>query len=191
MSADATLQTASERQDAVSMRRAKAYIVLLDEQHGIAYAQTGAIELLSRMLRIPKEYMDRLPLPIELAIQEAVRALPVGDDTVIEPVPSLLFRVAKLAGRSKDTVIALQIEHVQQRREALPGAVKRYKLTAREAGVLTLIMRGRSSTEIAEELSIAETTVADYVKRLLRKTFSKNRAEMLAKVFDWHLSEGA
>ncbi len=187
MSADATLQT--QRHDAVSMRKAKAYIVLLDEQYGIAYAQRGAIELLSRMLKVPIEYMDRLPLPIELALQDAVRGLSLDDDTIIEPVPSLRFRVAKLSSRAQDTIVALQIEHVQ-RREALPGAIKRFKLTARESSVLSLILRGRSSNEIADEMSIAEATVADYVKRLLRKTFSRNRAEMLAKIFDWDPAEG-
>ncbi len=184
MSVNATLDRAPDNFDAVSMRRAKAQIVLLNEQYGIAYAQTGAIELLSQMLRIPKEYMDRLPLPIELQIQEAVRTLAHGADAVLEPVPSLIIRVMKLMGRENDNVVALQIEQ-QHRRQSLPSAIKRFKLTSREGDVLALILRGKSSTEIGEEMCIAEATVSDYVKRLLRKTFSKNRAEMLAKIFDW------
>ena len=184
MSADATLKRVSERQDAVSSRRANSRVVLLDEQFGIAYAQAGAVELLSSMLRIPKEYMDRLPLPIELAIQDAVRNLAHEEDVVIEPVPSLIIRVTKLTGRSNDSIVALQVEQ-QHRRQLLAGATKRFKLTSREADVLTLILRGKSSTEIADEMCIVEATVTDYIKRLLRKTFSKNRAEMLAKIFDW------
>lgn len=189
MSADASLVSAPERQDAVAMRKAHAQIVILDDRFGIAYAQDGAIELLAKMLRIPKEYMDRLPLPIELAIQETARNIDAGQDVAIEPVPSLLIRVAKLAGRTGgDPIVALQIEHRKQR-QSLTSAVKRFKITTREAEVLTAILRGKSSTEIAEEMCIAEATVADYVKRLLRKTFSKNRAELLAKIFDWQPEE--
>jgi DNA-binding NarL/FixJ family response regulator len=101
-------------------------------------------------------------------------------------VPSLLLRVTKLTGRGHDSIIALQVERIL-RRQSLPNAVKRFKLTPRESEVLTHILRGKSSTEIAEELFVAETTVADYAKRLLRKTFSKNRAEMLTKILDYEL----
>lgn len=183
MSADAGPARLLEPPDAIAMRRASAKIVLLDEHYGIAFAQNGAKQLLSRLLQIPEASIDRFPLPIELAIAEAIRKACPGEDVVIEPVPSLMIRIAKLDGGG-ESIVALAIEP-KVRRQSLHNAVQRFKLTRRETDVLTLILRGKSSFEIGDELSIAETTVADYVKRLLRKTFSKNRAEMLAKIFDW------
>jgi DNA-binding CsgD family transcriptional regulator len=170
-------------EDELYLRRARAHIVLLDENFRIANAQAGAIQLLSRLLRMPEEYLDRFPLPVEVAIQNLCRALEPGEESVIEPVPTLLIRVSKLKG-SANTVVALQVEERSHRRE-LWNATARFGLTTREAEVLTLILSGKSGSEIADSLSVAETTVADYVKRLLRKTGSKNRAELLAKVFDW------
>jgi DNA-binding NarL/FixJ family response regulator len=100
-----------------------------------------------------------------------------------------VLRVSRLAG-SAGSYVAVFIEH-GTRREDLTGTAERYNLTRREVEVLTLILNGLSGSEIAQNLSIAETTVADYVKQLLRKTGAKNRADMLARVLGWNGSREA
>lgn len=50
-------------------------------------------------------------------------------------------------------------------------------LTEREAEVLTLIARGRTNSEIAAELYVAEATVKTHVNRIFAKTASRDRIQ--------------
>jgi DNA-binding NarL/FixJ family response regulator len=50
-------------------------------------------------------------------------------------------------------------------------------LTQREVEVLRLIARGRSNSEIAQELFISPNTVAHHVTNILNKTNTANRTE--------------
>ena len=59
----------------------------------------------------------------------------------------------------------------------------RIKLTAREIEVLDLLSRGLSSKDIAEKLFISSNTVEYHRKQLLRKTESKNVAQLIGYAF--------
>jgi DNA-binding CsgD family transcriptional regulator len=54
-------------------------------------------------------------------------------------------------------------------------------LTAREAEVLAMMVRGASNAEIAERLIIKKGTVKSHVKHILRKLDAVNRAEAISK----------
>ena len=61
-------------------------------------------------------------------------------------------------------------------------------LTTREAEVLTLIARGLSNHEIAEQLVISNATVKTHVNRLLMKTGARNRAQAVSYAYEHGLT---
>lgn len=72
-----------------------------------------------------------------------------------------------------------------RRDRTLEEAKRRYALTKREAELLDRILCGASSAEIARELLITLATVEWHTKRLLLKTDSQNRTQMVARVLGW------
>ena len=53
-------------------------------------------------------------------------------------------------------------------------------LTAREVEVLRLVARGRTNTNIADELGLSEKTIAHHLTHIFNKTGSENRAAAAA-----------
>jgi LuxR family transcriptional regulator, regulator of acetate metabolism len=62
-----------------------------------------------------------------------------------------------------------------------PPAILEELLTAREAEVLEMMVRGASNAVIAERLIIKEGTVKSHVKHILRKLDAVNRAEAISR----------
>ncbi|MFN3645623.1 MAG: response regulator [Gemmobacter sp.] len=62
-----------------------------------------------------------------------------------------------------------------------PAAAPEAELTARETEVLGLIGRGMRNSEVAQALTLAESTVAGYIKSIYRKLGISSRAEA-----SWH-----
>jgi len=68
------------------------------------------------------------------------------------------------------------------RRPRVPAmSAFRESLTARENEILQLIIEGKSNTEIAGRLYLAEGTVKNYVSTILEKCQVKNRTELAIK----------
>jgi DNA-binding NarL/FixJ family response regulator len=70
------------------------------------------------------------------------------------------------------------------------GSGRGSPLTEREHAITRLIAAGASNPEIAQQLFLSRKTVERHVSNVLRKTGSRNRAELAAKVAELEV-EGA
>lgn len=165
---------------------------VLREDLSIEYSwlppQSDSDEVVRSMLSIIED--DRLPSVIENAVRSIVTGW--GDDAakpaneefgVAIPLPFLLVRAVRLAG-SGGMRIGVQIERFRAR-NAMNWASRRFHMSPRELQILALILQGLGTQEIADALHIAGSTANDHIKRMLLKTKSHNRVEMVAKVLGW------
>ncbi len=94
----------------------------------------------------------------------------------------LLLHAARLSGATGDRQIAVILEPAGPA-EVAPLVLQAYGLTDREAQVAQLVLRGLSTAEIADGLSIAALTVQQHLKSVFDKTGVRSRRELVAQIF--------
>ncbi|XVQ81743.1 response regulator [Microbispora siamensis] len=104
-------------------------------------------------------------------ILAAIRVVAAGDALIAPSVTRRL--IADFVGRP----------------EAVPGRSPRpvEGITEREREVLTLVGRGRSNTEIAEDLFITVATAKAHVSRLLTKLGARDRVQLVITAYEMGL----
>ena len=68
-------------------------------------------------------------------------------------------------------------------------SVSTEKLTPRERDVADLVMAGKTTPEIAEQLSISERTVQTHISNILAKLHVRTRAEAAVLLYQWRIEE--
>jgi DNA-binding CsgD family transcriptional regulator len=61
--------------------------------------------------------------------------------------------------------------------------LEHFKITRREREIVALLLRGSRTKAIAAELSIAPATVTDHIGKMLEKTNTSTRVELVSALF--------
>jgi DNA-binding CsgD family transcriptional regulator len=102
------------------------------------------------------------------------------DETVVRIVP---------LGPNMFGCVAIFVE-VFSHRGSIFEATKTFGLTRRESEVLQLLLAGKTTTQIADALSVAESTAADHTGSIMRKAGVSRRAELICKIFNPEIDLG-
>jgi DNA-binding NarL/FixJ family response regulator len=124
-------------------------------------------------------HVERLPNDMAAAVKQLLDGPPF-DSAVIAVRRDLALRVLRLHG-APEIRYALFLEPYQGR-ELIDSAIKRYALTSREGAVLDLVLRGASTSEIADRLHITDGTVHQHIKNLGAKVGVTRRNAIVATV---------
>jgi DNA-binding CsgD family transcriptional regulator len=87
------------------------------------------------------------------------------------------------AGASRRVAVIVEPAHPAR---IYPLLMSAYGLTAREQDITRLILQGRSTIDIALELSVSVHTVQEHLKSVFDKTCVRSRRDLVAKIFYAH-----
>jgi FixJ family two-component response regulator len=107
-------------------------------------------------------------VPVAQSRHSGAGTEPLG---VMQNVEALLSRI--------DSALELSVELYRMKVQAQEIRCRLAKLTVKETGVCRLLLRGKTSKEIAIELQISIPTVAKYRKKILEKFKVRNVVELV------------
>jgi DNA-binding NarL/FixJ family response regulator len=121
--------------------------------------------------------------------QYALRVMKAGASGYLtkESAPDELISAVKKISRGKKYI---NNELAEELANYVNGNVPKYphsKLTDREFEVMKSIIKGKSLTHIAEELSLSVKTISTYRRRVLNKLNLKNNSELIRYGMDYDL----
>jgi DNA-binding CsgD family transcriptional regulator len=103
--------------------------------------------------------------------------------TVVLSDGNRTLRLTPLAGPDSD--LSALVMEADRGAGILSRCAIEYRLTRRQTEALAQVLEGGTAAEVARALVISEYTAQGYIKTLLAKTDSRNRAAMVAKVLNW------
>ena len=130
---------------------------------------------------------DGLPPVVENAVRELTADWTDESETwqagIAVPLPFMVVRTTPLVGMG-GVKIGVSVERYRSR-NPLRHAAEKFGMSSRELEVLSLVLKGYGTPQIAQSLDIAESTAHDHIKRMMLKTRARNRVELAAKALGW------
>ena len=130
---------------------------------------------------------ERLP-PV---LEETVRTLTFDwfngeapEARMARPVPFLVVAAQPMSGPA-GFFINVRVDRFQSC-NSLNHAASEFHISPREVQTLALLLDGNHLEEIALHLHITSSTVQDHINSMINKTRSRNRSELIARVFGWY-----
>jgi DNA-binding CsgD family transcriptional regulator len=164
--------------------KADSALYILDRELSIVLAWSAENERRIALTPLRARLENRLPPILEEAVRELTSAwtsdVASQQAGAARPVPFLVVRTQPLSGPA-GLFIGVSIER-SRTNNSLTEAAAHFHISPREIQVLALLLDGAQLEDVARRLHIASSTVQDHIKSLLRKTRSRNRSELIAKV---------
>jgi DNA-binding NarL/FixJ family response regulator len=166
-------------------RRAAPDVVLMD----IRMPGLDGLEASRRLLAgaDPPKVLVLTTFDEEEYLYEALRAGTSGFLLKVSPPEQLIGAIRTVAAGNAlidPAVTRRVIEAFGRRATASPPPAAYEELTAREREVLTLLARGRSNAEIADELIVGDATVKTHVARVLMKLGLRDRVQAVVFAYE-------
>jgi DNA-binding NarL/FixJ family response regulator len=166
-------------------RRSSPDVVLMD----IRMPGLDGLEASRRLLAgdAPPKVLVLTTFDEEEYLYEALRAGTSGFLLKVSPPEQLIGAIRTVAAGNAliDPVVTRRvIEAFGRRATTSPPPASYEELTAREREVLTLLARGRSNAEIAEQLIVGDATVKTHVARVLMKLGLRDRVQAVVFAYE-------
>lgn len=165
---------------------------LLDRDLQIVLAWTAEQQRRIALTGLRTRIADRLPRVLEETVRELIAGWGTDSGTqktgIAHPVPFLVVRTQPMSGPA-GLFIGVRIDRSKPP-SSLRGPAAHFHISPRELQVLAMLLDGEKLEEIGRKLHIAPSTVQHHVKRMVDKTESRNRTELIARVLGWE-STGA
>jgi DNA-binding CsgD family transcriptional regulator len=191
----AFLEAASEVMAALKMIPSPA--ALLDEQGTIQWQNKASLAL--RGLRVGADFAEFVAPEDTQAARSLLESLVARGESAELPIHALTSDGAYVAlvGRwsvvpvrdGRKVVVVISLGESSDRESPAPGAGPPAALTPRQLDVLRLLADGRSTPEIAEALSLSETTVRNHIANLLAALDVHSRLQAVVVARDGGLLE--
>jgi DNA-binding CsgD family transcriptional regulator len=140
------------------------------------YIVDGDLRLLSATACLSDAAHPSLPPDVRDAARMLLERRSVPGEALVTPLrDDAILRLVPAVGPK-----SLYVIFVTEARNPIALAAKRYGFTTREIEMLELLLRGKSTGEIAETLSISHLTVLQHVKNVGYKMGVSKRKEIVA-----------
>jgi DNA-binding NarL/FixJ family response regulator len=179
-------ETANGREAVAETRRLLPDVALLDLRMPVQDGVAATAEIVSDD-SVPTRVLVVTTFDTDEHVYAALRAGASGfllKDAPPEELAAAVRLIAGGEGLLAPSVTRRVIEEFARVSRDPAARVALADLTERELGVLRLVARGLSNSEIAQELTIGETTVKTHVGNILMKLDVRDRAQAVVAAYE-------